>query len=311
MLPLKQDLISSARPSLLIVMAAVVLVLLIGCVNIANLQLARAAARERDVAVRRALGASPARIVREHLAESLLIAVLGGGVGLVLTLWSAGPRAAAGARHVAAPIGGRPQLDHRRVQRWRRRCSPACCLDWRPRCNPRARRSTTCSRAGARPATASAPGRAAGSSSPSSRLRWCCWSPARCSCAASGACSRCSPDSSTRGVTVARVWLPQPNDPSTGPYFSQQARARFFRDLLARLEPATERVGLSTGLPHGHHRVLRRFRVEGWPDDVDRGGHGQELVRRRRLLRHARRARWSRGRIARTPTTTTPIRAWS
>ena len=69
-LPLKQDLIASARPSLLIVMAAVVLVLLIGCVNIANLQLARAAARERDVAVRRALGASPARIMREHLAES-------------------------------------------------------------------------------------------------------------------------------------------------------------------------------------------------------------------------------------------------
>ena len=87
-LPLKQDLIASARPSLLIVMAAVVLVLLIGCVNIANLQLARAAARERDVAVRRALGASPSRIVREHLAESLLIAVLGGGAGLVLTLWT-------------------------------------------------------------------------------------------------------------------------------------------------------------------------------------------------------------------------------
>ena len=79
----------------------------------------------------------------------------------------------------------------------------------------------------------------------------------------------------TRGVTVARVWLPQPNDPSTGPYFSQQARARFFRDLLARLEPVTERVGLSTGLPLATN-VLTTFRVEGWPDDVDRGGHGED-----------------------------------
>ena len=75
----------------------------------------------------------------------------------------------------------------------------------------------------------------------------------------------------TRGVTVARVWLPQPNDPSTGPYFSQQARARFLRDLLARLEPVTERVGLSTGLPLATN-VLTSFRVEGWPDDVTEAG---------------------------------------
>ncbi len=118
-LPLKQDLIASARQSLLIVMAAVVLVLLIGCVNIANLQLARAAGRERDVAVRRALGASPARIVREHLIESLVIAALGGGVGLVLTLWTLDLVLQLAPNTLAAPIRGRSELDHRGVQRRR------------------------------------------------------------------------------------------------------------------------------------------------------------------------------------------------
>ena len=87
-LPLKQDLIAAARPSLLIVMAAVLLVLVIGCANIANLQLARAAAREREVAVRRALGASLARMVREQVTETLVVSLAGGALGLVLTIWA-------------------------------------------------------------------------------------------------------------------------------------------------------------------------------------------------------------------------------
>ncbi len=62
--------------------------LIIGCANIANLQLARASARERDIANRRALGASATRMMREQLAESLLVSLAGGLFGLVLTLWA-------------------------------------------------------------------------------------------------------------------------------------------------------------------------------------------------------------------------------
>jgi len=111
MSPLHEDIVGQSRRGLLVLLGAVGAVLLILCVNLANLSLARAAGRARESAIRTALGAGRAQLVRQALTESLMLALAGGALGIALAAW--GVRLLVGAAPLDLPCLTEVALDWR------------------------------------------------------------------------------------------------------------------------------------------------------------------------------------------------------
>ena len=259
---LHDDLVGEVRPALIALLAAVGLVLLIVCANVANLMLARSTMRQREVAIRQALGAGRWRVTRQLLCESVLLGAIGGGIGVVLAIWGVEalttlspanlPRLhatsidrmalafAAGVSLVTSVLFGfAPAIHGSRadLQSVMRETTPA-------RGSSRLRGALIVAEFAL--ALVLLVGAAL--------LVQTVWH-----------LQRVELGFNPESALTARLWLPQPNEPSTGPYFTHRARVQFYQQVLDRIAtlPGVQSSGGVSNLPLGGTRSRLTFSIEG------------------------------------------------
>ena len=263
LIPLQDDLVGSVRPSLLMLFGAVGFVLLIACANIANLLLARGSGRQRELGVRRALGSSRARLVRLLLAESVLLAALGGLAGAAVTVWLIE------ALFALVPAG-LPRLSEvvidQRVLMFNAilALTTAVVFGTLP--------ALQCSRLDITGAVREGGRGASGRRPLGSALVVIEFSMALVLLVGAALFARSlwrlqhvdlgfNPDR----VVTARLWLPQPNDPQQGRYFTHPARVALFDEVLRRTRslPGVSGAAAALALPFDGTRNTATLTIEG------------------------------------------------
>jgi len=270
-IPLHEDLVGNVRPALVTLLVAVGFVLLIACANVASLLLARSSARQREIAIRRAVGAGRGRLVAQLLTESLMLASIGGVAGLFVALWgidalvhlsptdlprlhavgingavlgfTAGLSLVTGVVFGLAPAIQGSNADLQQVLR------------------------------------ESSPGSGTGTGVARLRAALVVGEFALALVLLVGAALLIQSFWRLQGVELgfrpdavltARLWLPQPNDPKTGPYFTHDARAAFYRRVQEHVAalPGVQAVGGTSVLPLSGARGRISFAIEGRPADT-------------------------------------------
>ena len=266
---LQDDLVGRVKRALLILCGAVGFVLLIACANIANLLLARASGRQRELALRRALGSSRLRVLSLLMAESLLLAVLGGAAGMCLAVWLVDAL-------VALVPAGLPRAHEIGVDTrvllftalvalatpfvfgvlpaWQ--CSNADvhdALKEGSRGTAGARRVLRSTLIVAEVALALVLLVGAG------LLVRSFWR-----------LQQVDIGFDPSHVLTARLWLPQPNDPSTGPYFRHEPRVALYEEILrrARALPGVSSAAAAVALPLDGRRGAATITIDGQDSDT-------------------------------------------
>jgi predicted permease len=270
--PLREALVGKVRPMLLVLLGAVVLVVLIVALNIANLLLARASGRQQEMAVRQALGASQGRMIRQMLTESAVLSLLGGAAGVLTAFLSLGLIT----RFVPASV---PRLN-------------TIGMDWRVLTFALSISIFTGLVFGLAPALHSVKvavssairegARGSGYSAKTARLRdaliVCELALAVMQMVAAGLLVRTlrdllkeNPGFNPSHVVTANLWLPVPNDPRADPYNGIEKQNAFKRELIRRLNsiPGVELAGLTGNLPAAPYNagdlLVTALTIEGRP----------------------------------------------
>ena len=269
-IPLHDDLVGDVRPALLTLLAAVGFVLLIACANVANLLLARSSVRQREIAIRRALGAGRGRLVRQLLTESVVLAIVGGMLGLLIAVWgvdglvqvspaslprlqgvgvngvvlvfTAGLSLMTGMLFGLVPAIQGSHADLHQVMQ-------------------DAARSTSATGRATRLRSMLVVGEFA--------LALVLLVGAALLVQSFWRLQRVDLGFNPASVLTARIWLPQPNLPETGPYFKHDARVSFYRRVLDRVAalPGVQAVGGVSSLPLSGSPGRTSFTIEGRSTD--------------------------------------------
>jgi len=279
--PLQRDLTGNVRPALLVLLAVVGFVLLIACVNVANLLLARAGARQGEIAIRLALGATRFRLVRQLLVESLVLSFLGGALGLTL---------ASGTLDLLVRLipADFPQVQVIQMDLAVLWFALGVCV-------------LTAVLFGLVPAlSASNPNvqetlRQSGSRTTLGVRRNRIGSAlvvlefAMALMLVTGAAllvrsfwnlATVPPGFRPAHIQTASVWLPSPNDPTTGPYFTEVQKSVFYRKVLDRLRglPGVEEAAVADLPPLSGPRFTFGFKIQGRPGNFGEIGQSQWSV---------------------------------
>jgi putative ABC transport system permease protein len=268
---LQDSLVGNVRDALLILFGAVGLVLLIACANVANLLLVRASARQREIAIRRALGASRSRLIRQMLTESVLLAMAGGVLGLLVAVWGVEALVSFSPTNISrlGDIG----LD-RNVLVFTIAVSLVTGLVFGlvpaiQASNPNLQETLKDAARGA-----------IGSASRNRMRNLLVVSEFALALMLLIAASllirsfwhlqNVDTGFDSKNVLTAQMWLPQPNLPETGPYFKHAARVALYKQVIDRVSnlPGVERAAGLNLVPLSGSSSNVPFTVEGQPPDT-------------------------------------------